>query len=66
MKPGRPETNPLLSGPILPTLLKLSLPNVVAMLMSVVVGIAETYYVGVLGTTHLAAMALVFPRCSPA
>jgi putative MATE family efflux protein len=61
MKPGRPETNPLLSGPILPTLLKLSLPNVVAMLMSVVVGIAETYYVGVLGTTHLAAMALVFP-----
>jgi putative MATE family efflux protein len=61
MKPGRPETNPLLSGPILPTLLKLSLPNVVAMLMSVVVGIAETYYVGVLGTAHLAAMALVFP-----
>jgi putative MATE family efflux protein len=31
------------------------------MLMSVVVGIAETYYVGVLGTAHLAAMALVFP-----
>ncbi|HOA93733.1 MAG TPA: MATE family efflux transporter [Quisquiliibacterium sp.] len=61
MKPGRPETNPLLVGPILPTLLKLSLPNVVAMLMSVLVGVAETYYVGILGTAHLAAMALVFP-----
>ena len=61
MKPGRPDTNPLLTGPILPTLLKLSLPNVVAMLMAVLVGVAETFYVGLLGTQHLAAMALVFP-----
>jgi putative MATE family efflux protein len=51
----------LLTGPVLPTLLRLSLPNVVAMSIAVLVGIAETWYVGQLGTTQLAAMALVFP-----
>jgi putative MATE family efflux protein len=51
----------LTSGPILPTLLRLALPNVLAMTMSVAVGIAETRYVGLLGTAPLAAMALVFP-----
>lgn len=48
-------------GPILSTLLRLSVPNVLAMVMTVLVGIAETYYIGRLGTTQLAAMALVFP-----
>lgn len=51
----------LQNGPILSTLLRLSVPNVLAMVMTVAVGIAETYYVGHLGTTPLAAMALVFP-----
>ncbi|MEI7446762.1 MAG: MATE family efflux transporter, partial [Burkholderiales bacterium] len=51
----------LTTGPILPTLLRLAAPNVLAMTMSVAVGIAETRYVGLLGTTPLAAMALVFP-----
>ena len=51
----------LLSGDILSTLLRLSWPNVLAMAMTVLVGIAETYYVGQLGTAPLAAMALVFP-----
>lgn len=51
----------LTAGPILPTLLRLALPNVLAMTMTVMVGIAETRYVGLLGTTPLAAMALVFP-----
>lgn len=51
----------LLTAPILPTLLRLSAPNVLAMVMTVLVGIAETYYVGRLGTAPLAAMALVFP-----
>ena len=55
------KTNPLLTGPILPTLLRLSVPNVLAMSVSVLVGIAETWYVGQLGTISLAAMALVFP-----
>ena len=53
--------SPLLSGPILRTLLKLAAPNVVAMSLTVCVGIAETFYVGLLGVTPLAAMALVFP-----
>ncbi len=51
----------LLHGPILSTLLRLAAPSVLAMLMQVLVGIAETVYVGRLGTTPLAAMALVFP-----
>ncbi len=51
----------LVHGPILPTLVRLAVPNVLAMVLTVLVGIAETYYVGRLGTTPLAAMALVFP-----
>ena len=53
--------HPLLTGPVLPTLLHLAVPNVLAMTMAVMVGIAETYYIGVLGTEPLAAMAVVFP-----
>jgi len=55
------SANPLLDGPILPTLLGLAAPNVVALSVSVCVSIAETSYIGVLGTVPLAAMALVFP-----
>jgi putative MATE family efflux protein len=51
----------LTTGPILPTLLRLAAPNVLALTTSVSVAIAETLYVGLLGTTPLAAMALVFP-----
>jgi putative MATE family efflux protein len=51
----------LANGPILPTLLRLSIPNVVAMLVAALVVITETWYVGRLGTVSLAAMALVFP-----
>ncbi len=46
--PSRPA-NPLLSEPILPTLLRLAVPNVLSMTMAVLVGIAETYYIGLLG-----------------
>ena len=53
--------NRLLTGPILPTLLGLAVPNVLAMLVAVLVGMAETFYIGVLGTAPLAAMAVVFP-----
>jgi putative MATE family efflux protein len=61
MTPPTNDLQRLLSAPILPTLLRLSAPNVLAMVMTVLVGIAETYYVGRLGTAPLAAMALVFP-----
>lgn len=65
--PPSPPTGPspalqrLLHGPVLTTLVRLSLPNILGMVMTVLVGIAETWYVGRLGTTPLAAMALVFP-----
>jgi putative MATE family efflux protein len=53
--------NPLLTGPILPTLLRFSLPNMVAMLATALAAIAETSYVGHFGAPALAGMALVFP-----
>lgn len=53
--------NSLLTSPILPTLLKLALPNVVAMLGTTLVAVAETSYIGRLGIEPLAAIALVFP-----
>lgn len=51
----------LQNGPILSTLLGLAAPSVLAMAMQVLVSIAETIYIGRLGSTPLAAMALVFP-----
>jgi putative MATE family efflux protein len=53
--------NSLLTSPILPTLLKLALPNTVAMFGSTLVAVAETSYIGRLGIEPLAAIALVFP-----
>ena len=49
--------NPLLDRPILGTLLRLSAPNVVALGAGTCVVIAETSYIGRLGTEALAAMA---------
>jgi putative MATE family efflux protein len=60
-KPEPKTGNFLLAGPILPTLVRLTLPNLAAMLVTALVAIAETAYVGILGTTQLAAIALVFP-----
>ena len=53
--------NSLVTSPILPTLLKLALPNAVAMFGSALVAVAETSYIGRLGIEPLAAIALVFP-----
>ena len=53
--------SPLLEGAILRTLLWLAWPNVVALSAGTCVVIAETSYIGRLGTESLAAMALVFP-----
>lgn len=57
---ARPRLD-VLQGPILPTLLRLSAPNVVAMTATVLVSVAETAYVGQLGTPALAGIAVVFP-----
>ena len=53
--------NGLLTSPILPTLLKLALPNNVAMVGTTLVAVAETSYIGRLGIEPLAGIALVFP-----
>ena len=51
----------LLRSPLFPTLIRLSLPNMAAMLATALVAVAETAYVGRLGTTALAGLALAFP-----
>src|ERR1700709_297623 len=53
--------NSLLVAPILPTLLKLAVPNTIAMFGTALVAVAETSYIGRLGTEPLAGIALVFP-----
>ncbi|QCI63633.1 MATE family efflux transporter [Phreatobacter stygius] len=53
--------NPIVSAPVLATIIRLSLPNMLAMVATAAVAIAETVYVGLLGTGALAGMALVFP-----
>jgi putative MATE family efflux protein len=53
--------NALIEAPILPTLLRLTMPNLAAMLVTALVAICETAYVGILGTVPLAAVALTFP-----
>ena len=65
--PRAPVASPiasLLTAPILPTLLRLAIPNMIAMVGSTLVAIAETSYIGRLGTIPLAAIALVFPFAS--
>ena len=48
----------LLTAPILPTLLRLAVPNTIAMFGSTLVAVAETSYIGRLGTEPLAGIAL--------
>src|SRR5215218_260154 len=59
--PEPPVRNALLDGPILPTLLGLAWPNIMAFSAATCVVIAETSYIGRLGVESLAAIALVFP-----
>lgn len=59
--PASATDHPLLSAPLLPTLLRFALPNMVAMVAGALAAIAETTYVGSFGVASLAGMALVFP-----
>src|SRR5437660_3059709 len=60
-RPPAAPVNSLLTSPILPTLLKLALPNAIAMFGTALVAVAETSYIGRLGVEPLAGIALVFP-----
>ncbi len=51
----------LLTAPIGRTIAKLSAPNILAMFVMLLTSMAETWYVGQLGTTALAGLALVYP-----
>jgi putative MATE family efflux protein len=51
----------ILEGEVLATLLKLSLPIMIGMLMQTMFNIVDTYFVGKLGANGLAAISLTFP-----
>jgi putative MATE family efflux protein len=55
------RTAAILEGPVVPTLLRLGLPTLIVLVVQTLVGVAETYFIGFLGTDALAGVALVFP-----
>jgi putative MATE family efflux protein len=55
------RASPLLDAPILPTILRLTTPGLVLALFQTAVSIADTHFVGRLGTDALAGLALAFP-----
>ena len=55
------NASPLLTAPIGRTIIRLAAPNMIAMVVTMITLIAEAWYVGQLGTTALAGLALAFP-----
>ncbi len=55
------RTRLILEGPIGSTLARLAAPNVIAMLVSAAMNVAEGAFAGMLGVSALAGLALVFP-----
>jgi putative MATE family efflux protein len=51
----------VLDGPVAPTMLRLAAPTTLVLVVQTLVGVAETYFIGFLGTEALAGVALVFP-----
>ena len=58
---GQDTRTRLLTGPILATMVRLSVPNIALVGAQAAVSVAETYFVGRLGTDALAGVTLVFP-----
>ena len=56
-----PRTKALIEAPIVPTLLRLAIPNIVTTVVQASTGLIETYFIGKLGTDALAGVTLVFP-----
>ncbi len=56
-----PPPHPLLTAPVAATLARLAAPNLLGMMATTAVSIAETAYIGRLGAHSLAAAALVLP-----
>lgn len=55
------DPHPLLTAPVASTLARMAAPNLIGMLATTAVSIAETAYIGALGPEPLAAAALVLP-----
>ncbi len=55
------SANPILTGPVLTTLIRLALPTVAVLSMTTMLSIAETYFVSTLGLNAIAAASLVVP-----
>ncbi len=53
--------SPLLTAPIVPTLVRLATPGIALALFQIAVSVADTHFIGRLGTDALAGLALVFP-----
>jgi putative MATE family efflux protein len=67
-RPRPPEidarTNMLLTRPIAPTILRLAVPNATVMMVQILVGLLEVYFVSRAGVDALAGVAPVFPLVS--
>jgi len=61
MSPEKASANRMLSGPIVPVMLRLAVPTVAVLLVQTLVGVIETYFVSTLGAHVLAGVAVVFP-----
>ena len=55
------KANPLLTDPVLPLVTRLATPNILSLSAATAISVAETVYIGALGTSALAGLALVFP-----
>jgi putative MATE family efflux protein len=55
------RTRQLVEAPIMPTLLRLAMPNVAVMVAQAAVSTCEVYFIGWLGAEALAGVSLVFP-----
>ena len=53
--------HPYLSVPIVPTILRIAIPNILAMSFMLIAAVMEAWFISFLGTVSLAGLALVFP-----
>ena len=58
------RTRQLLDHPVLPTLLRMAIPNVLVMFSQMTIGLVEVYFLARLGVDVLAGVSLVFPMFS--
>jgi len=56
-----PRTRTLLEAPILPTLLRLAIPNLIMTVVQGSIGLIDIYFMAKLGTDAVAGVSLVFP-----